>query len=82
MYSGSKEEKSSLIRDNMLPSAMEVIRNLYRKAMQTALDDDRAEFVYQRRIGFEDVSKLVGLLKDARIAIDRWFGFIPDRDIR
>ena len=50
--------------------------------MQTALDDARAEFVYQRRNGFEDVSELVGLLKDARIAIDRWFGFIPDQDIR
>mmetsp|Transcript_15736 Transcript_15736/g.37824 ORF Transcript_15736/g.37824 Transcript_15736/m.37824 type:complete len:333 (-) Transcript_15736:57-1055(-) len=88
VYSGSKEEKSRLIRDDKLPSATEVIRSdldardLYRNAVQTALDDARAEFVYQRKNGFEDVSELVGLLKDARIAIDRWFGFIPDRDIR
>ena len=71
VYSGSKEEKSRLIRDDKLPSATEVIRSdldardLYRNAVQTALDDARAEFVYQRRNGFEDVSELVGLLKDA-----------------
>ena len=88
VYSGSKEEKSRLIREDKLPTATDVIRSdldardLYRNAVQTALDDARAEFVYQKKNGFEDVSDLVALLKDARVAIDKWFGFIPDGDIR
>ena len=88
VYSGSKEEKSKLIREDKLPTTTDVIRSdldardLYRNAVQTALDDATAEFVYQQKNGYEDVSELVGLLKDARVAIDKWFSFIDDEDIR
>ena len=88
VYSGSKEEKSKLIREDKLPTAKDVIRSdldardLYRNALQTALDDARAEFVYQQKNGFEDTSELVGLLKDAQVAIDKWFSFIDEKDVQ
>ncbi|KAL7526646.1 hypothetical protein ACHAXR_001575 [Thalassiosira sp. AJA248-18] len=88
VYSGSKEEKSKLIREDKLPTTTDVIRSdldardLYRNALQTALDDAKAEFSYQKKVDFEDPSELVGLLKNARVAIDKWFSFIPDEDIR
>ena len=88
VYSGSREEKSRLIREDKLPTATEVIRSdldardLYRNAVQTALDDARAEFVYQKKNDFEDASELVGLLREAQAAIDKWFGFVPDEDVR
>lgn len=63
VYSGSKEEKSKLIREDKLPTARDVIRSdldardLYRNAVQTALDDSKAEFLYQKKNSFEDVSE-------------------------
>lgn len=89
VYSGSKEEKSKLIRDDKLPTTTDVIRSdldardLYRNVVQTALDDAKAEFSYLKKSGFvEDTSDLVGLLKDCQVAIDKWFSFIPEEDIR
>lgn len=89
VYSGSKEEKSKLIREDRLPSTTDVIRSdldardLYRNAIQTALDDSRAEYLYQKKNNFEeDPAELVSLLKNAQVAIDKWFSFIPDDDIR
>ena len=52
------------------------------RRLQTSIDDARAEFSYQKENSFEDVTELVGLLKDAQVAIDKWFSFIPDEDIR
>ncbi|EJK76819.1 hypothetical protein THAOC_01396 [Thalassiosira oceanica] len=88
VYSGTKEEKSRLIREEKLPTARDVIRSdldsrdLWRNALQTAMEDVRAEYIYQKRVGFEDVDELVGLLKDAQMSIDKWFSFIPDDDIK
>jgi len=89
VYSGSSEEKKKLIREDRLPSATEVIRSdldardLYRNEVQTKLEDAKSEYLYQKRVGFEDdVSELVRLLKDAKIALDSWFEFIPDEDIK
>ena len=68
-----------MIREDRLPSATEVIRSdldardLYRNELQTKLDDAKAEHLYQKRVGFEDVSELVGLLKDAKVAVDSFF---------
>jgi hypothetical protein len=87
-FSGSKEEKSKLIREDKLPTAGDVIRSdldardLYRNAVQTGLDDARAEYLYQKRQEEFDVQELVGLLSDAKRAVDSWFGFIPDQDVR
>lgn len=88
VYSGSKEEKKRLIREDRLPSAREVIRSdldardLYRNDVQTKLEDVRAEYLYQKGVGLEDLSELVGLLNEAKVALDSWFGFIPDEDIK
>ena len=83
IYSGSNEEKSKLIREDKLPTKTDVIwsdldaHDLHRNALQTSIDDTRAEFSYQKKNSFEDVTELVGLLKDAQVAIDKWFSFIP-----
>ncbi|KAL7459051.1 hypothetical protein ACHAWC_010726 [Mediolabrus comicus] len=91
VYRGSKEEKKMMIREGRLPSTNDVIRSdldardLYRNVVQTAVDDARAEFVYQKRVGFDeddDGSELVRLLNDAKSAVDSWFGFIPDEDVK
>jgi hypothetical protein len=91
VYRGSKEEKKIMIREGRLPSANDVIRSdldardLYRNVVQTTVDDARAEFVYQKRVGFDeddDGSELVRLLNDAKSAVDSWFGFIPDEDVK
>lgn len=87
-FSGTKEEKSIMIRNDKLPTAKEVIRSdldardLYRNALQTALDDAKAEYLYQKKQNNFDTSDLEELLKDACKAIDKWFSFIPDEDIR
>lgn len=88
IYAGSKEEKSKLIRENRLPTATDVIRSdldardLYRNALQTSLDDAKAEYIYQKKHNFEDMSEMMTILRDARDAIDMWFSFIPERDVR
>ena len=92
-FSGSKEEKSRLIREDKLPTAGDVIRSdldardLYRNAIQTALEDAKAEFLYQKRkVGDDalqfDSMELVLLLRDAKRAVDSWFSFIPDEDVK
>ena len=91
-FSGSKEEKRRLIREDKLPTVGDVIRSdldardLYRNEVQTALDDASAEFLYQMRSCDGDVLKfdgeeLVLLLQTAKRAVDTWFSFIPDVDI-
>ena len=87
-YSGTSEEKSKLIREDKLPTAKDVIRSdldardLYRNALQTSLDDAKAEYLYQKKNDFESPDELVSILRDAQRAIDKWFGFIPDDDIK
>jgi len=88
VYSGTKEEKSKLVREDKLPTARDVIRSdldsrdLYRNAVQTDLDDAKAEYIYQKKKNFEDLTDLVDLLRDAQRSIDKWFSFIPDEDIK
>ncbi len=72
-------------------------RDLYRNALQTALEDARAEYLYQtknskkRRVGEieksegedeMDLSELISILKEAKLAIDKWFSFVPDQDVK
>ena len=88
IYSGSKEEKRRYIRGGNLPTAGVVIRSdldardLYRNELQTSLDDARAEYLYQSGKDFEDALELVSLLRTSRDAIDGWFDFVPDGDIK
>ena len=93
VYSGTTEEKKRLIREDRLPSVTEVIRSdldardLYRNEVQTKLEDVRAEYLYQVKMSGDgkeemDWSELLGLLRDGKRALDEWFGFIPDEDVR
>ena len=38
--------------------------------------------MYQKKNNFEDLSEMMTILRDARDAIDMWFSFIPERDVR
>jgi hypothetical protein len=91
-FAGSKEEKRQLIREDKLPTVGAVIRSdldardLYRNEVQTALDDAKAEFSYQKRACQGDVTKfdaqdLVSLINTAKKAVDSWFSFVPEKDI-
>jgi hypothetical protein len=107
VFGGTTEEKRALIREDRLPSTVEVIRSdldardLYRNALQTALEDSRAEYLYQmkRQMNGEkeeegrmkdgesekqtmDLTELVGLLKQAKFAIDKWFSFVPEQEVK
>lgn len=88
VFSGTPEEKRALIRQDRLPSTVEVIRSdldardLYRNALQTALEDARAEYLYQIKKEEMDLSELVSVLKEAKFAIDKWFSFVPEQDVK
>ena len=38
--------------------------------------------MYQKKNNFEDLSEMMTILRDARDAIDMWFSFVPERDVR
>lgn len=99
---GSTEEKSRRIRSDRLPTTTDVIRSdldardLYRNQVQTALEDARAEWVYQMKecndyssnssnsvdLRKFDTTELQDILKQAQVSVDKWFGFIPDQDVK
>ena len=90
---GSSQEKSQRIRSDKLPTTTDVIRSdldardLYRNQVQTSLDDAVAEFVYQKKESGDNVQKfdateLLDILKQAQTSVDKWFGFIPDQDVK
>ena len=96
---GSTEEKSRRIRSDRLPTTTDVIRSdldardLYRNQVQTALEDARAEWVYQMKESNDnssnsvdlrkfDTTDLQDILKQAQVSVDKWFGFIPDQDVK
>ena len=90
---GSSQEKSQRIRNDRLPTTTDVIRSdldardLYRNQVQTSLDDAIAEFVYQKKESNDDIQKfdateLLDILKQAQTSVDKWFGFIPDQDVK
>ncbi len=90
---GSSQEKSQRIRNDRLPTTTDVIRSdldardLYRNQVQTSLDDAIAEFIYQKKESNEDIQKfdateLLDILKQAQSSVDKWFGFIPDQDVK
>lgn len=59
------------------------LRNLYRNQILTALDDVRAELIYQRQRPPDelDTTELLELLKEAQAACGRWFGLIDAKDV-
>ena len=90
---GSTQEKSRRIRNDKLPTTTDVIRSdldardLYRNQVQTSFDDTKAEFLYQKKESSEDIRKfdpteLLDLLGQLQASVDKWFGFIPDKDVK
>ena len=88
-----RKEERQRIRNDRLPTTTDVIRSdldardLYRNQVQTSLDDAIAEFVYQKKESGDDVQKfdpteLLDILKLAQTSVDKWFGFIPDQDVK
>ena len=92
-FKGSAEEKTALIRNDRLPTATDVIRSdldsrdLFRNQMQTSLEDSKAEYIYIKKecggdVSKADLSELVSLLRATKDAIEKWFSFIADSDVK
>lgn len=90
---GSSQEKSQRIRSDRLPTTTDVIRSdldardLYRNQVQTSLEDAVAEYIYQKKecgdnVRNFDATELLDILKLAQTSVDKWFGFIPDQDVK
>ena len=86
---GSKEERSKLIREDRIPDARTVIvsdmglRYLLRNDILTAMDDAKAELGYQMKQSIFDVdgTDLYDLVLVAQGACNRWFGLITEDDV-
>ena len=88
---GSKAERSQLIRNDQLPDVKNVIasdmglRYLLRNEVLTALDDARAELRYQmeedEKGNAVDGTELVDILQRAKVSCDKWFGLIGEEDV-
>ena len=88
---GSKSERSRLIRNDQLPDVKNVIasdmglRYLLRNEVLTALDDARAELRYQMEEDEKghtvDGTELVDILQRAKVSCDKWFGLIGEEDV-
>lgn len=80
--------KKQLIRQDRLPDVTAVVtadldlRYLYRNQVLTALDDARAEWLYQQDHELVNVHELVDILQQAQKACDQWFRFIDERDVQ
>lgn len=98
LLNASEEEKRRLIRQyGQLPDVSSVIqsdldlRDLYRNQILTALDDAKAELLYQSKNWDEmakeedtislDTTDLVGFLKEAQDYCDKWFEFVPQNEL-
>ena len=88
---GSKSERSQLIRNDRLPDVKNVIasdmglRYLLRNEVLTALDDARAELRYQmeedKRGTDVDGTELLDTLQRAQASCDKRFGLIGEEDV-
>ena len=88
---GSKSERSQLIRNDQLPDVKNVIasdmglRYLLRNEVLTALDDARAELRYQmeeeEKGNNVDGTELLDILQQAQASCDKWFGLIGKKDV-
>ena len=93
------QEKSKMIRQELLPDVKQVIqsdldlRDLYRNAVMSHVDDARAELRYVSGLWesyllknkWDDdlnAGELVTLLQDANSACDDWFHLISNEDVK
>lgn len=93
VLTGTKEEKSKLIREDRIPDVKTVIasdmglRYLLRNDVLTACDDARAELKYQMKQNqnqgtteVEDGRDLLEVLLAAQSACNKWFDLIDEKD--
>ena len=86
MLTGTREERSKLIREDKIPDVKTVItsdmgsRYLLRNDILTALDDARAELKYQMKQSKVDSTELLALLITAQSACNKWFDLIDEKD--
>mmetsp|Transcript_6048 Transcript_6048/g.11435 ORF Transcript_6048/g.11435 Transcript_6048/m.11435 type:complete len:326 (+) Transcript_6048:276-1253(+) len=87
VLTGSREERSKLIREDRLPDIKNVIasdmglRYLLRNEILTALGEARAELEYQiMKQDAVDCSELLGLLLQAQTSCQKWFDLIDEGD--
>jgi len=86
VLTGTKEERSKLIRENSVPDIKTVIasdmglRYLLRNDILTACDDARAELRYQMKQSTADGRDLLELLLSAQKALKKWFDLIDEKD--
>jgi hypothetical protein len=87
----SKEERSQMIREDRLPDLLTQVipsdmdlRDLYRNALLTAVQEARAELRYQvndSNAATIDLTDLLHLLRQAQEALNQWFAFIDLNEI-
>lgn len=86
VLTGTREEKSRLIREDAVPDVRGVIasdmglRYLLRNDVLTACDDARAELRYQARQRTVNGEDLLELLLSAQKALGKWFDLIEEKD--
>ena len=89
VLTGTREERSRLIREDRVPDVKTVIasdmglRYLLRNDLLTACDDARAELRYQmeQSPGEVDGSELLEVLLAAQSACEKWFRLIDEKDV-
>jgi hypothetical protein len=91
VLNASPTEKKKMIRNDALPDIKSVIvsdldlRDLVRNQVLDAVDDAKAELMYQMKqyddSGIFDGSELRTCLLRAQGMINQWFGFIPENDV-
>jgi hypothetical protein len=87
----SKEERSQMIREDRLPDLLTQVvpsdmdlRDLYRNAVLTAVQEARAELRYQiNKTSQEtlDLTDMLQSLRQAQEALNQWFAFIDPKEI-
>ncbi|KAL7481841.1 hypothetical protein ACHAW6_007527 [Cyclotella cf. meneghiniana] len=88
VLTGTREERSKLIREDRIPDVKTVIasdlgvRYLLRNEVLTAWEDARAELRYQMQQSIENVDgrELLELIVKSRDACQNWFDLIDDED--
>jgi len=85
------EEKKRLIRSDALPNVNAVVvsdldlRDLYRNQVLQNMEDAKAELEYQLKQqdeGMMDMGEVLVFLREAKLACQEWFRFIPEDDVK
>jgi len=87
LLTASKEDRKRMIRSDQLPTLTAVItsdldlRDLYRNQILTAMDDARAEVLFQMKQQKPEFEDTILFIKEAYAASEDWFALIPKEDL-